>query len=101
MPEWLPARSPAHQVDRLKLLPRLIALARSDEREAPRVHLCRGPPLVMRARRHRLERPRHAMRSNQMLRTQLPEHLHPPVKQVERVVDAELKPVEALRITTK
>src|SRR5207244_10852667 len=49
----------------------------------------------------RFRRPRQAMRGNQVLRIQVAEHLREPVQQAERIIDANLEPVQALRIAAE
>jgi hypothetical protein len=67
VPEGLAARAATHQIDSLKLLPRLVALARCHEREAPRIHLGRGAPFIVRARRQRFQCAGHAVGGDQMM----------------------------------
>ncbi len=73
MPERFAARAAAHQVDGLKLLPGLIAFARRDEGEAPKVDLGRGSPFVVCARRQRFQRARDAVRADQVFGIELAE----------------------------
>src|SRR4051794_14127471 len=101
MPEGFALRAAAHQVDGLELPPRLVAFARGDEREAPGVHFGRGAPFVMRARWQRLQRSGYSVGDHHVLTVELAEQLDAPVEELERIVDAELQPVEAVGVAAE
>src|ERR1700730_18209904 len=55
----------------------------------------------MRARRQRFQRTRDTVRNDGMIWIELPEQFHAPVEEIERIVDPELQPIQALGIAGK
>src|SRR5262245_60715125 len=98
MPKRLAVRPGADQIDRMPLLPWLIASPCGDPGKSVDVDLSRGSPLIAAGIGHIRQAERDPMGGDRVVQVERADQLDPPAEPVVSVFDAELEPIEHVRV---